>query len=69
MPAVAVQERKVFRLDPCPAEERVCDFYDVPDAYHVGANRAIEGYDHGDDGIIRQKCGGGRRIIKKKLSY
>lgn len=56
-----------YRLDPCPAEERVSEFYDVPDGYEVHERRATEGYQHGDDGIIRQKCGGGRRVIRKKI--
>lgn len=58
-----------LRLDPCPASERVSEYDtdDCPEGYEASVQRATEGYNHGEDGIIRQKCGGGRRIIKKKI--
>lgn len=55
------------RRDPCPAEERVESWYDVPDAYAPGTKRGREGEVVGEDGIHYQKCGGGRRIVKKKI--
>jgi hypothetical protein len=60
--------QKPFRLDPCPAEERVAEFYDVPAEYCLAtAQGGVEGYQFGEDGIVRQKCGGGRRIIRKRI--
>lgn len=61
-------EVRPYRLDPCPASERVQSFTDVPDAYAPGVKCGKEGEVQGEDGIIRQKCGGGFRVIKKKIS-
>ena len=63
----ATQQKPPYRLDPCPADERVCDYYDVPQEYEPGTKTASEGEAVGEDGITRQRCGGGHRIIKKKI--
>lgn len=54
-------------LSPCPANERVCEVYDVPEAYAPGTKHGREGESISEDGIIYQRCGGGRRIIKKRI--
>lgn len=57
-----------FRLDPCPAEERVCDFYDdLPAGYLPATRQADDGYVPDDSGVVFQQCGGGRRVIRKKI--
>lgn len=56
-----------FRLDPCPAAERVCEWYDVPDAYAPGTKLGTEGEVVDDGGVTYQKCGGGRRVVRKKI--
>ena len=55
------------RLDPCPAEERVCEWYDVPDLYAPTTHGAKEGESVDDGGVVYQRCGGGRRVLKKKI--
>lgn len=71
MPAVMsadqLNKAEPNRLGPCPADERVGQRYDVPDAYAPGTKRGKEGESVGDDGIHRQKCGGGSRVIRKKI--
>lgn len=71
MPAVMRAEQldksEPNRFGPCPAEERVALMYDVPDQYGWSPNIGREGESVGDDGIHRQRCGGGRRIIRKKI--
>ena len=60
--------KPAYKLSPCPAEERVCKWYDVPQEYAVGGVKGgSEGEQVGEDGIIYQKCGGGRRIVRKKI--
>lgn len=64
-----------YRLDPCPASERV-GTTDLPHrrsrdqvepSYTGSAGYGCEDEEMGDDGITRQRCGGGYRIIKKKI--
>ena len=56
--------RKYRRTDPCPAEERVCGVVVVLVA---DVKSCSEGESTGDDGITRQKCGGGHRIVRKRI--
>lgn len=63
----ATQKKPPFKMSPCPAEERVCAFYDIPQEYASDVKTGKEGEKTGDDGIHYQKCGGGRRVLKKKL--
>lgn len=55
------------KLGPCPADERVAEFYDVPAEYEPGVRGGKEGEIVGEDGITRQRCGGGHRVIKKRI--
>ncbi len=58
---------KTWKLDPCPAQERVCEFYDIPHEYQPAVKTGAEGEVVGEDGVRYQKCGGGRRVLKKKI--
>ena len=55
-----------YRLDPCPADERVGTTY-LQEQSDAGAKGGKEGEVVGDDGIHYQKCGGGRRVLRKKI--
>lgn len=58
-----------YRMDPCPAEERVCEYYeDTCEGYEPKQRRADDGYVPDGSGIVYQPCGGGRRILRKKIS-
>ena len=57
-----------YRLDPCPAEERVCEYYeDTCEGYEPRPRNANEGFVPDGSGVVYQECGGGRRIIRKKI--
>lgn len=56
-----------YKLSPCPASERVFALCDVPDLYAVGMKGGKEGEYTDDSGITFQRCGGGRRVVKKKI--
>lgn len=62
-----LDKRVPNRLDPCPASERVCEWYDVPEMYAPGTKTGAEGESVGEDGIVRQKCGGGHRVVRKRI--
>ena len=64
-----------YRLDPCPASERV-GTTDLPHrrsrdqvepSYTGATGCGREDEEMGDDGVLYQKCGGGRRILRKKI--
>ena len=59
--------KPAWKMSPCPAEERVCAWYDVPQEYAPGVKTGSEGEKTGEDGVHYQKCGGGRRIVRKKI--
>lgn len=56
-------DSRPYRLDPCPTEERVGSSgpSTEPDLYRRGETTVSS------EGITYQPCGGGRRIIKKKI--
>lgn len=64
---VVVQETKPWKRSPCPAEERADALEVAPDQYAAQVGGGTEGYVVGEDGITRQKCGGGHRVIRKKI--
>lgn len=59
--------KKPYRLDPCPAAERVEDCYDVPDAYQVATRETTDRDVPDETGITYERCGGGRRVVKKRI--
>ena len=58
---------KPLRLDPCPAEERVAEYYDTIDGYQPTTKQLTDRNIPDDTGITFERCGGGRRIIRKKI--
>lgn len=56
-----------YKLGPCPVDERVHEFDGEVDTYAASTKRGCEGESVGEDGVYYQKCGGGRRIVRKKI--
>lgn len=60
--------KKHFHLDPCPVEERMCEYYeDTNEGYEPRPRQTSDGYVPDGSGVVYQECGGGRRIIRKKI--
>lgn len=62
----AQQSKPPYKRCPCPAQERVGNV-GTPDEYRARTKTSAEDIIEGPDGIIRQKCGGGVRILKKRI--
>lgn len=62
----AQQMKPPYKRSPCPAQERV-GRNGLPDEYGARIKSGREDVIEGEDGIVRQKCGGGVRILRKRI--
>ncbi len=56
------------KISPCPVDERVCLYYDVPGAFIPGLKTGKDNEYTDDSGVHFQRCGGGRRVIRRKIT-